>query len=223
MLNPGLSFVVLPRSSVDIFGPFEELTRPLLKTLKINSGHEQEREKVIIIPCLSQNIPAVLHVFPEATLLKTIPQTAQAHAAIRTVSVPGYAFDIKFSLAFQITSALRVLPCWAAAAAPPMTDIMRAVLPPAGVWVFGEVAAVTGSQGDKSQARHLTCILRESLEERARENGEALVLASGLIEKPFGGGGRTYAEIVFDLETVDQKLQWFTRYVLLQKNYLVSS
>lgn len=223
MLNPGLSFVVLPHSSVDVFGPFVQLTRPLLKALEINPENDQEGKK-IIIPCLTQQLPAVLHFFPEATPLKTTPQTAQAHAAIRTASFPGYAFDMKFSLACRITSATRALPCWAATAAPPMTDIMRAVLPPEGVWVFGEVAAVTGSQGDKSQAKHLTCILRESLEGRAKENGEALVLASGLIEKPFGGGGRTYAEIVFDLTTAERKMHWFTRFAfLLERGCLLSS
>ncbi|KAJ6098491.1 hypothetical protein N7467_000026 [Penicillium canescens] len=134
-----------------------------------------------MVPCLSRQLPALLHHFPEADHVKSVLAAGKAHAAIRTVSIPGYEFDVKFSLACQNTSALRVLPCWSAAAATEMTALMRKILPE-NLWLFGEVAAVTGSQEDKSEARHLTCILRENLEAKAQENDEALILVSALME-----------------------------------------
>ena len=212
MLNPGISLVVLPRSSVHMYGPFEQLTQSLVKGLGVSHPVNND---LVMIPCLSRQLPAVLHYFPKAEHIKSVPGAAKAHAAIRTVSVPGYEFDVKFSLACQITSALRVLPCWSAAAAPEMTALMKKILPE-DLWLFGEVAAVTGSQEDQSEARHLTCILRQNLEKKAQENDEALILVSALMEKPLGGQ-QTYAEILFGLNTTAEKKQWFTRFAYSQE------
>ncbi|KAE8136499.1 hypothetical protein BDV38DRAFT_293907 [Aspergillus pseudotamarii] len=204
MLNPGLSFVILPRSSARVFGPFEDLVRPLGELLKVDLSTTEDK---IIVPCLSQHLPSLQNFFPEAEIVASVPHCAQAQASIRSVSVPGYGFDIKFSLACLITSALRVLPCWSAAAAPSITSVLKRLFPP-DLWVFGEVAAITGSQENASEARHLTCILRENMEAKANNRDETLILASALMEKPFGRG-ITYAEILFDLTTVEQKLKWF--------------
>jgi siderophore synthetase component len=191
-----------------MYGPFEELTQSLVKGL---GAAPPAFNDLVMVPCLSRQLPALLHHFPEAEHVKSVLAAAKAHAAIRTVSIPGYEYDVKFSLACQITSALRVLPCWSAAAAPAMTAFLRKILPE-NLWLFGEVAAVTGSQEDKSEARHLTCILRENLEAKAQENDEALILVSALMEKPLGGQ-QTYAEILFDLKTTTEKKKWFTRFV----------
>ncbi|KAE8420766.1 ferric iron reductase FhuF-like transporter-domain-containing protein [Aspergillus pseudocaelatus] len=208
MLNPGLSFVILSRSSACVFGPFEDLLRPLRELLKVEISTTEDK---IIVPCLSQHLPSLHNFFPEAEIVASVPHCAQAQASIRSVPVPGYGFDIKFSLACLITSALRVLPCWSAAAAPSITPVLMKLFPP-DLWVFGEVAAVTGSQENVSEARHLTCILRENMEAKANERDETLILASALMEKPFGRD-ITYAEILFDLTTVEQKLKWFQSYV----------
>ncbi|KAJ5267579.1 hypothetical protein N7478_010387 [Penicillium angulare] len=208
MLNPGITLVALPRSSVHVYGPFEELTHSLMKCLKVVRPTSTD---LVVVPCLSRQLPAVLYYFPEAEHVKSVPGVAKAHAAIRTVSVPGYELDLKFSLACQITSALRALPCWPAAAAPEMTALMRMIFPE-DLWLFGEIAAVTGSQEGKSEARHLTCILRESLEAKAQKNDEALILVSALIEKP-NGSQKTCAEILFDLKLTAEKKEWFTSYI----------
>ncbi|KAF4971965.1 hypothetical protein FZEAL_9703 [Fusarium zealandicum] len=135
MLHPSLSFFAIPRSSVWLFGPFVNLIEPLLRTLGIPCSNDGETN--ITVPCLSQHLPALLHFFPEASVIKTIPNCAVAQAAMRTVSVPGYAYDLKMSLACLITSALRVLPCWSAATAPTMTFLLKRLLPPE-LWLFGE-------------------------------------------------------------------------------------
>lgn len=215
MLDPQLSFVAIPRSSVRMFGPFEKLVKPLLDVLDIPSPDFGLENNCTVVPCLTQHLPALLHFFPEAILVKTVTNRAVAQASLRTVSVPGYDYDIKFSLACLITSALRVLPSWSAQAAPPMTDLLRKLIPE-DLWLFGEVAAITGAetQRDASEARYITCILRENLELKAQQNEEALVLAAALMERP-RGGGRTYAEILFGLDTVREKTLWFKGYVVL--------
>ncbi|KID85221.1 Aerobactin siderophore biosynthesis, IucA/IucC [Metarhizium guizhouense ARSEF 977] len=192
MLNPGISFVTVPRTSH--FG--------------ISVAGSQGNTTV---PCLTQHLPALLHYFPEAELIKTVPNCAVAQGAMRTVSVPGFAYDVKFSLACLVTSALRVLPCWSADAAPKLTCLLKEISPP-NLWIVGEIAAVTGNQQDMAEARYMTCILRENLESRAKQNNEALILSSALMEKPTGGS-RTYAEVLFDLHTTADKVRWFKSHV----------
>ncbi|OBS25879.1 hypothetical protein FPOA_06413 [Fusarium poae] len=209
LLNPGLSFVAVSRSSVRLFGPFEKSVKPLSDLMGVVSSYD--RDEYTVVPCLEKHLPALLHFFPTARLIKTVTDRALAQAAIRTVSVPGYSYDLKFSLACLITSALRVLPCWSAEAAPVMTSLLRKLIPK-DLWLFGEVAAVTGSQEDTSEARYMTCILRENLESRAVENNESLVLVAALLERP-QGGSKTYAEVLFELETPEDKLTWLRRYV----------
>lgn len=70
---------------------------------------------------------------------------------------------------------------------------------------------MTGSQGNFDEARHLSCILRQDLEDRAGENREALIVVAGLFQKPFNDH-RAYAEIPFDLGSLEQTLTWFRRY-----------
>ncbi|PLB44790.1 hypothetical protein P170DRAFT_366652 [Aspergillus steynii IBT 23096] len=167
-------------------------------------------DKSIIVPCLLQQLPAVQRFFPEAKVIKSVPHCAKAQTSIRTVSVSGFELE-KFSLACLITSGFRALACWAAALAVDMTYVLRKLLP-SDLWIFGEVAAITGSQEDVSEARHLTCVLRESLEVRAERNDESLILVSALMEKP-GNGEATYAEILFDLKTAERKIEWFKGYI----------
>ncbi|KID98388.1 Aerobactin siderophore biosynthesis, IucA/IucC, partial [Metarhizium majus ARSEF 297] len=208
MLNPDISFVTVPRTSVRTAGPFDKLIESMMKHFGISVASSQGNTTV---PCLTQHLPALLHYFPEAGLVKTVPNCAVAQAALRTVSIPGFAYDVKFSLACLVTSALRVLPCWSADAAPKLTCLLKEISPP-NLWIVGEVAAVTGNQQDMDEARYMTCILRENLESRAKQNNEALILSSALMEKPMGGS-RTYAEVLFDLHNTADKVRWFKSYV----------
>lgn len=183
---------------------------PLLKLMGVSATSMQDDHTVV--PCLSRHLPALLHFFPEAKLVKSVDGRALAQASIRTVSVPGFTYDLKLSLACLITSGLRVLPCYSAEAAPAMTRLLEGVIPH-DLWLCGEIAAVTGSQPNTEEAQYITCILRENLESRAEENNESLILVAALLEKP-RCGTKTYAEILFNLETTEDKVVWLKRYLL---------
>ena len=71
---------------------------------------------------------------------------------------------------------------------------------------------MSGSQENFNDARHLSCILRDSLESRAQANDESLIIAAALAQRP-SGHSRTYAEILYGLETISQKRKWFERSV----------
>jgi len=93
---------------------------------------------------------------------------------------------------------------------------------PHDLWLCGEVAAVTGSQPNRVEAQYITCILQENLEDRAEESNEYLILVAALLERP-RGGTKTYAEILFNLITTNDKVVWLKRYLLPLENLICLS
>jgi hypothetical protein len=91
------------------------------------------------------------------------------------------------------------------------TEILNKLLP-ADLWVFREVAAISGQQEDFDAAKHLSCIFRGDLEPRAKLNNEGLVIAVALIEQ-HPADGHTHPERLLSLETVGQRKAWFKEYV----------
>lgn len=91
-----------------------------------------------------------------------------------------------------------------------MAYILRKLIPQ-DLWLFEEVDVVTGNQQDTTKAQYMTCILRENLESSANESDESLVPVAALLERP-QGGDITYAELLFGLETAEDKLAWFRRF-----------
>lgn len=210
LLTPPLAFLSVPRIDLRLTGDFENLLQPLLTTLSIPPTSTDR----VTVPCLSHQLPSVFQRFPRAILLKTVPNCADAQASMRTLTLRPechFNFHLKLSLACQITSALRTITPWTTCGGPVQTALLEKFLPE-DLWVFREVAAVSGAQENFSDARHLSCILRDDLETRARANNETLVIAAALAQKPHGET-RTYAEILYNLHTTAQKRAWFREYV----------
>lgn len=206
MLKPSLAFLSVSRTDLLVTGQFAQELRPLLEKLEIPKTTTDR----VIVPCLAQQLPSIHQRFPDAIVLKITPDCADAQASMRTVTLRPeleFKYHLKLSLACHITSALRTITPWTTCGGPVQTEILEKLLPD-DLWVFREVAAVSGSQKDFNDARHLSCILRDSLENRARENDEVLIISAALGQKPHGER-RTWAEILFDLETVSQKKRWF--------------
>ncbi|KAJ5175036.1 IucC family-domain-containing protein [Penicillium canariense] len=210
MLTPSLAFVSVPRANLRITGPFEQELQPLLENLEIPNTISDR----VIVPCLAQQLPSIQQRFPATIVLKLTMDCADAQASMRTLTLRPYLefkYHLKLSLACQITSALRTITPWTTCGGPVQTKLLERLLPN-DLWVFREVAAISGSQDDFNDARHLSCILRDSLEVRAQANDETLIIAAALAQKPCGQI-RTYAEILYGLETISQKKEWFQRYV----------
>ncbi|KAE8422529.1 IucC family-domain-containing protein [Aspergillus pseudocaelatus] len=210
MLTPTLAFVSVPRDNLRITGHFEQELQPLLKRLNI----PQTTSDRVIVPCLAQQLPSVHQRFPDAVVLKLTADCADAQASMRTLTMRpelGFGYHLKLSLACQITSALRTITPWTTCGGPVQTALLEKFLPE-DLWVFREMAAVSGSQEDFNEARHLSCILRDSLESRSQANDEVLILAAAFGQQPYGES-RTYAEILYNLETVSLKKEWLQRYV----------
>jgi siderophore synthetase component len=210
MLTPSLAFVSVPRTDMRISGSFEETLAPLLTRLGVPTASEDR----IIVPCLANQLPAVQLYFPNAVLVKTVSQCVDAQASMRTLTVRpelDFPYHLKVSLACYITSALRTITPWTTVNGPVFTELLERFLPP-DLWVFREVASVTGSQSDFDKAKHLSCILRHDLEARARMNKETLILAAALSHHS-PDTCRPYAETLFNLQTSREKECWFRRYI----------
>lgn len=210
MLKPTLAFVSVPRVDLRITGHFEQELQPLLKRLDIPETNGDR----VIVPCLAQQLPSIHQRFPAAIVLKLTTDCADAQASMRTLTLRPeleFKYHMKLSLACQITSALRTITPWTTCGGPVQTELLERLLPN-DLWVFREVAAVSGSQENFNDARHLSCILRDSLESRAQANDESLIIAAALAQRP-SGHSRTYAEILYGLETISQKRKWFERSV----------
>lgn len=210
-MAPDLAFISLPTTAVKVYGPMGKVIKPLLEQLDIVP--EKPEDNRTIVPCLAQQLPAIKQHSPDMTVLKTVPNIADAQASIRTVSIKpslNFLYNLKFPLSCEITSALRILPPWSVSEAPALSHVLEKLLLP-DLWVYREVAGVTGAQEDITKARQLGCIVREDVGPRAERNGEALVMAAALIERP-GQGSQIYAERLFGLDTLDQKRDWLRRF-----------
>lgn len=210
MLTPTLAFLSVPRADLRVTGDFEATIQPLLKTLEIPSPTPDR----VIVPCLSHQLPSVHQRFPNAIVLKAIDNIADAQASMRTLTLRpecDFGYHLKLSLACQITSALRTITPWTTCGGPVQTSLLERFLP-TDLWVFREVAAVSGAQDNFADAKHLSCILRDDLEARADANTERLVIAAALAQQPYNNT-RSYAEILYNLHTTADKQSWLRTYV----------
>ncbi|KAL4932790.1 uncharacterized protein BDV17DRAFT_279501 [Aspergillus undulatus] len=175
-------------------------------------------ESLSPVPCLRLQLPCVFRHFPSAVLIKSVSGCADTQASMRTLTLheePNFPYHIKLSIACQITSDVRATrPCQTLGG-----QLVRKRLHkffPANLWWFKEVAFVSGSKGGtqeyEDKAPHIGCVLREDLETRANANNEALIIAGSLAQQP-ANNQRTHAEIVFCLETTEQKHEWLKEYV----------
>ncbi|KAI2882540.1 hypothetical protein CBS63078_2167 [Aspergillus niger] len=213
LLEPELSFLCVPKSDMKVFGPFQSLLDPLLRSLGIPKPDDTVNE--IVVPCFSRQLPCITPLFPNARILGTVQNRCRAQLSMRTVSmtpdVGSSPLHIKLSLNCQITSRLRTISPNAAALATAVGNILRDLLPP-DLWIFEEAASITGAQEDFQKACQLTCIIRKSPELRAADIGETLIPVAGLLQKPFNDD-RTYMEIMFGLDSLKEKQSWFRKYL----------
>ncbi|KAL4895701.1 IucC family-domain-containing protein [Aspergillus ambiguus] len=198
MRAPSLTFVAIPRRDVRLTGAFESTLQPLLRRLCIE---KQDNDDRITVPCLTQQLPVILHFYPGSIPLKEVSGAAKAQASMRTITLCPeleFQYHMKFSLACQITSAFRMITPWTAAQGLGITDLLA------------KVAAVSGNRDDSDVAKQLGCILREDPEPRARDNNEALIVVATLLERQLSDG-RTHAEKLFNLDTAEARKEWYER------------
>lgn len=208
LLQPQISIIAVNSASVQISGPFRTLLKPLLRKLNLPRIEEYE----VAIPCLTRQLPAIMVRFQSARILARNATSASAQASMRTVVLPlalEFEWHLKLALACTITSALRTITPWTACVGPELSAVLRDLLPEE-LWVCREVASVTGAQEDYDEAKHISCVLRESHEAKADAMNQTLVIAAALAEIPLGES-ECYATFLFGLGTGNEKMDWLER------------
>ena len=79
--------------------------------------------------------------------------------------------------------------------------------------MFREAATVVGSQDDFEESKHLGGVLREHLEIRSRERGEALIVAAAPAQKIMSGEWICCAVGIFGPDTAEKKKLWVKKCV----------
>ncbi|SMR44214.1 unnamed protein product [Zymoseptoria tritici ST99CH_1A5] len=209
LLQPSITFIAVDRGSTRITGPFRTLLKPLLDQFSLPRLLPNE----VVLPCLSQQLPAIQRHFPSTRVLLHDAFTAHAQASLRTVNIPSemrFAYNMKFALSCTISSVLRTITPWTTCLGPEISAVIEDAVTE-NTWVCKEVAAITGSQKDFSAAKNLSCILREDLEPRALALGQTLIVVAALAEKPVGSS-ECLAALTFGLRSSGQKKKWLRDY-----------
>ncbi|KAJ5887435.1 siderophore [Penicillium taxi] len=211
MIAPSLSFVSVLHRDMRTTGPFEATLEPLLRKLGIPNP---KAKNTLLVPCLTQQVPAIIKNFKNAVVVAERASIASAQASLRTISLQPeleFNYHLKLALACQITSAIRTVTPWTTGQGLAISNLLQKLLP-VDLWVFREVAAITGRQENFDAAKQFSCVLREDLEPRARLNNETLVVAAALMEQ-HPKDGKTYPERLFKLESVEERKVWFRTYL----------
>ncbi|KAI5805935.1 IucC family-domain-containing protein [Geopyxis carbonaria] len=210
ILNPSISFLSVRRSDICLSGEFELTIAPLLTALSVPVPSDKT---LTVVPCLTRQLPSIYQRFPHVTVLPSDVLTARAQSSLRTVTLPEalrFPYHIKFPLACEIMSGVRTIAPWTTASSPELSQLLNELLPPQ-IWAYNEPAGMVGSLEDPNEARHFSCLIRDSLEERAAYQNEALVVAAALCEHPVSSL-TSHAERIFGLHTLAAKQSWFRSY-----------
>ncbi|KAJ5109264.1 hypothetical protein N7456_005939 [Penicillium angulare] len=216
LLSPELTFITVPRSDLKVAGPFEELIEPLLKSLGVPTKPEVPGH--IIVPCFTRQLPSILPLYPQARRIQSVPDTCRAQISMRSVTFKpelDYPHHIKMSLFVQITSGLRLIKPTGAAFGPTILKMLPDLLPPdLNLWWFAEPASITGKQDNYVDAGQISCLVRRLPEQLADNPEEVLIPGAGIMQKPFNED-RSYMELLFGLDDLKKKQDWFRKYTVL--------
>ncbi|KAJ5482899.1 IucC family-domain-containing protein [Penicillium diatomitis] len=213
MLSPELTFLSIPRSEMRVTGPFEQLLEPLLSSLEIPKAENPDR---ITVPCFTRQLPSILPLYPQARRLKSVPNCCRAQISMRSLSFnpeTNFPHHIKMSLFVQITSGLRNVKPWGAVLGPVLGKLLPKLLPE-NVWMLEEPASVTGAQEDFKDAGQISAVIRTLPKQLADNPDEVLIPGAGLYQKPFNED-QTYMEILFGLDDLKKRQDWFRKYAAL--------
>lgn len=213
--EPSIVFISALRTDFITAGDYEKLLAPLLRENAVDISSVSEDR--IILACLKRQLPSISQQLgPSVSLLSSNTLRAKAQSSLRTVSLPApstFRHDLKLALACNITSALRTITPWTALIGPEVSIILANTLPP-DIWVCNELAAITGSAPNFDKAKHCSMLIRENLEEKARNRGETLIVSAALAERSVDDIA-CHAERVFELRTERRKEGWFRESVYL--------
>ncbi|KAL9620605.1 MAG: hypothetical protein Q9160_004859 [Pyrenula sp. 1 TL-2023] len=203
---PSISLISVPGSDVRVTGPFRQALKPLLTQYRI----EDAQPGKVILLCMTLQLPMIKQYHPETEVLLKDAFQAVGQSSLRTVAIPFFDYDFKFSLDVTITSSPRIIGPKTVMMIHELSCVLKEIMPD-NLWVMGEVGGVTGRSDEFDKNIHIGCLLRENFERRALANNETLAVVGALQEIP-PWSTECNAALVFGLRTEEQKLNWLSEY-----------
>ncbi|RKP40203.1 IucC family-domain-containing protein, partial [Dimargaris cristalligena] len=203
-------FVAVPRSQLQIRGNFEDELAPLVQAIGLQGASSDE----VIVPVHSRQLPNIVSRFPFVRLLDGYDM-AEAQASLRTV-VPDHSpnIQLKLPLGIKVTSALRTITPWTTYLGPGLRPILERIMKdPEACIVVHETSSIVVRDPDVDEAKHLSCLIRESPTQLARARGESVVVCAALTERD--ANGEFHVNRAWKLNSLDRRLAFLERYVEL--------
>ncbi|KAF9000709.1 IucC family-domain-containing protein [Cyathus striatus] len=217
--RPQIRFIRVPRSSLDIIGPFEDLLRPLIEKAVSDSKHTFKWDKsTVIMPVHEVQVDNIIKQFKDVMPLPSeISVLALAQSSIRTLAVPDLpGLSLKLSVGVKISSALRTISHFTANFGPrfssevvPHLSINKELLK-----VELEPASAIYRLGLPDEVKHFTAVLRA---EYQPVETESIIVCAALFEMGHAGAPKSVAAVqhVFGLDTDEKRLAFLDRYIEL--------
>ncbi|KAG0171015.1 hypothetical protein DFQ30_001634 [Apophysomyces sp. BC1015] len=218
--QPKLRAVAIPKSSLNLRGEFEELSRPLLDAM-LKSESKTFRAKYpghVFMPIHELQIPNVEQKFPDAVVLP--PQynvTVEALTSIRSVAAPAVlpGLSVKLCLGIKISSALRTITPFSTYFGPGFSFgvVPKLTYDHSKLTIERELGSAVYKHDDFDVAKHCSCVFREAVE-YANDNQDTIVPCAALVEKiQRPDTDETLLTHVWGLNTEEKRVAFLDRYI----------
>ncbi|TFK40140.1 IucC family-domain-containing protein [Crucibulum laeve] len=217
--HPRVRFVGVPRSNLNIIGPFEESMLQLAMTAANRAGRTLPLDDTLVfMPVHELQIKNITSMFRDVHILHadiSVPVFAQS--SIRTVVVPDLpGMALKLSVGVKISSSLRTISHFTADFGPRFSSeiVPRLAIDPRILSVELEPASAVYRSSDANLAKHFTAVLRS--EYQPAEN-EALIVCAALLETDHAGvpARRAALQHVLGLDSEGKRIAFLERYIRL--------
>ncbi|KAK0235809.1 IucC family-domain-containing protein [Armillaria nabsnona] len=217
--NPIIRFARVPRSRLDIQGPFDVMSFALAQKAAQRAGKMLiVDDTTIVVPIHEVQITNIIAKFQGVDILPPdINIRARGQASIRTLVIPeSPRMALKLSVGVKISSSLRTISHFTADFGPrfsseivPKLAVDRGILS-----IEREPASAVYNGVDSEVAKHFTAIFRETYQPA---HGECVIVCAALLEVGHKGvpAGVSAVEHVFHLDTYEKRVEFLERYIRL--------
>ncbi|KAF7727683.1 hypothetical protein EC973_007238 [Apophysomyces ossiformis] len=218
--QPKIRPVAIPKSSMNLRGDFEELSRPLIDAMLKNESKTLRAKYPdhVFMPIHELQIPNVEAKFPDAVVLP--PQynvTVEALTSIRSVAAPTIlpGLSVKLCLGIKISSALRTITPFSTYFGPGFSfDVVpKLTYDKKKLTIERELGSAVYNHEDFDEAKHCSCVIREAFE-YAEDNRDLIVPCAALVEKiQRPDTDETLLTHTWGLDTEEKRIAFLDRYI----------
>ncbi|KAK2460987.1 hypothetical protein APHAL10511_007457 [Amanita phalloides] len=214
--HPRIRFAAIPRSSLDILGPFELTIHPIASKAAAKLGINLPDDNIFaIIPVHELQADNVTARVPEVEMLHPdISIEAFAQSSIRTLSITDLPdLAIKLSVGVRISSALRTISHFTTNFGPRFSEIISKLkFDREFLIVEKEPASAVYRSVEPDISKHLAVVLRDQYQSRPNER---VIICAALLEMDHLGSPPGVAAIqhILQLDSQAKRIEFLDQYI----------